>query len=208
MTKLIDLSELNATEIVKKYRTFTTLAATVLIGVLVGAWAISLSEANAFFGIDSIINYFTTTAKDQTFFETFLYSLLKYLPLLVFFYILGTCSFGSVFVYLAIFLQGFSVGTVSGYFYSHHELTGIGLFTLVILPGTFIYLFSLLLAGRDSIKISVNYFKLLIPNTQIQSFSQLFKKYSVNYGFYFFVSVFASLIDALMQSAFMRYFNF
>ncbi|MBQ2676690.1 MAG: hypothetical protein IJF54_04755 [Clostridia bacterium] len=197
----------SATGFFKKNRSLLIISLIILFGMVMGAWAISLCEDNAFYGVADVFKRFLAKRMDQSFFFTFLFCLISYLPMLICSYVFGLCIIGSPAAVIIPFTKGISMGLVSGYLYSVYSLKGIGFFALIMLPGLVISSLVTAVASRETLRFSHSLFKMTVLDKKLLLCEE-FKTYSLRFIFFFIVIIFSALTDSVMSTAFIKFFDF
>ena len=114
---------------------------------------------------------------------------------------------GYPFILLIPFLKGLGVGAVCGYLYLKYGLTGFGYCVLTVFPGATVSTFSLISSCNSSCEYSKNaYLKSISGKGQFEKSETRF--YIMKQSVFICISLISSLIDALFNSVFLRFFEF
>lgn len=136
-----------------KFTSLHLLAAVFLAGVLAGTLA--FMQAGGETGdISGITGSFITTRLGQTYIHTVINSFSGTFPLLLLLFFLG---FGSVFQPLEILVSGYKglgVGLSLAGIYHHYGVNGILLSAALIIPGAVVSAGTLIIAGREALRMS------------------------------------------------------
>lgn len=206
MTKaLIIKQRKNTISLIKNNLMFVIIIGVFLFGMLIGSFSVSVCEDNNFFGIRSYFNSYVDFLSTSDFKTVFLNTLLSLTLLILVNYISGLCVVGNFFISFLLFLFAFGIGSVSAFLYRCYSLTGICFFTLVILPGLFIFCITYILSFIHSFKFSARLFALVKKNNSV---SVDFGKYSVKHVMFFILTVLSCVINAFITVNFISVFDF
>ena len=162
--KVIDVSEYKY--ISKKYGVLIVLGVFIILGLVSGSIfsqnisTETLQSLNILFLSD-----FSKRLESSTII-VFMSSLCAYFLFYFIQILMGFSAWGFIFMPLTTFIKGFGCGMCTGYLASEYGFTGIGFYTLIMLPSTVISLISMLIQGKESFNLSKNIFKLLIKNKE------------------------------------------
>ncbi len=179
-----------------------------ILGILLGSFshghigADLLKKLDFLFltNIDSRLEYTAFDLLCSSFASSFIFVLSAFL--------VGFAAWG---VFACPFLcafKGYAVGISSTYMFSQYDITGIGFYILVILPGTVLFLLAFIAALKESFSQSVYMLKAYAPNF---SNTTLIRHTKVFLFRYFIVLIFVSLsaiIDMVLWLLFANMFNF
>lgn len=136
----------------------------------------------------------------------FLFSFAVSFAFLFISYLFGSSVIGVAFIPAVVALRGFLTGIFLSFIYSNYGLTSIAYNLLIFIPSTCISVLAMLTGSCSSISLSYNLGKMLF--SQGKAFS---KDYLKNFIMLFFallaLSVVSALINALLSSAFLKYFR-
>ena len=120
-------------------------------------------------------------------------------------YILGLCVIGNFISIFIFFIFSFGVGSVSGFLYKIYSLNGVCFFSLIILPGLFLFTINYILSLKQSFCFSRELFKLVKSENSV---SVNFKSYSIKFLIHFILSLIICLINTFFSYTFCGMFEF
>ncbi|MBR0423689.1 MAG: hypothetical protein IJJ04_03555 [Clostridia bacterium] len=115
---------------------------------------------------------------------------------------------GSGLIPLIIFFRGFSIGLTTGYLYLIYGLKGIAFYILIMLPGMFIALLSIILFSAEAFKFSVKFAKTLFPHANNQNLFSCFLFHLKNSKFSLALLPISAIVDTCFVAMFSRFFEF
>lgn len=77
-------------------------------------------------------------------------------------FLMGLSVWGSAILPFVTAFKGFSVGLSSAFIFSLYRASGIGFYILVVLPGTVMFLLSLIYYSKESFSLSLRYIRLSV----------------------------------------------
>lgn len=175
-------------------------------GLIIGAYMIKNGENNFTSGIVESYSSFTDPSNSKSFTILFfkLFSIGSGIILLMYF--TGLCALGIPFVSLIPFSAGLFIGIISGFYYKHYMLKGLGYCMIIIFPSMILFCASMLIACKGSIKMSRNMLNLLsMRHSQTQ---ESFKSYTVNYLILILITALSCLVYTVLTKLFSGIFGF
>lgn len=184
------------------------LTLTLISGVLVGALTVrGYGDSMPSYVVNLFKNNFSSRL-GQPFFSTFFGSLKSDIPFLVLSFLFGLCALGAPAAPLLIGFRGLGFGLVTGYLFSAYGLKGFAYSCLMIIPSGFISSFALLLATCQTLSFSAGLFRLIAPKEmRSEPVNSEFKLYFFRFLFITLLFVLSALIDAMMSTAFIGFFE-
>ncbi len=131
-------------------------------------------------------------------------SLLKSVFILITAYAAGLCAVGTPIIYSLPLINGIGIGTISAYMYRTFSLKGIGYCALTLYPGKIVNTVVMITACTFSAIMSSE----MLKNLTVGEENPSFKQYNIRFLILLIFTIFASLIDTLLNSLFAGYFNF
>lgn len=189
-----------------KYKLPLISAFVFLLGLLLGAFAVSLSSEGDFFGILPLVKSSILSRKSSPFHIIFLTSLSVSLSYLLLIFLSALSAFGWLFCPIILLIRGFSTGLISGSLYSGYSLSGVGFYALILLIPYFILSYTLVFAASDGISLSFRIFSAVF--TQSPQQIRLNRFYACRYLIYFAFCIVSSLVDAVLSACFINFFSF
>ena len=140
---------------------------------------------------------------NQPFFSAFIASFASNFLFLSFVFLCAMAPWGCLFIFLAPAFKGFGTGLSAGYLFITYGFKGIGFYLLVMLSGTFIFCFALIIeclqAHFLSCKIAGCVFRDALADTPINIYVRRFLLRSL---YVLIISACAAIIDMLLWTAF------
>ncbi len=202
--KRFNVVKIKKPEVLGKYNSMIILSALFIAGLIAGAMIIRQNDSYIMGKLDEIFISFHSTRAAQTMPETFANSILVNLSFLISAFFFGMSCIGLPFVCIIPILRGLAIGLSSGYLYMSFGLQGIGFFTLTILPGAVIAVTMLLISCNESLKTSVDLFRMLVNNGGGDS--KLIKRYLSVYIIIISLTLLSGVIDMLAVKLFSALF--
>ena len=175
-------------------------------GLLIGAYMIKNGENTFTSKIVESYTSFTEVSQSKSFTILFfkLFSIGSGVILLMYF--TGLCALGIPFVTIIPFIAGLFIGIISGFYYKHYMLKGLGYCMIIIFPSMILFCASMLIACKGSIKMSRNMLNLLsMRRSQPQ---ESFKSYTVNYLILILITALSCLVYTILTKLFSGIFGF
>lgn len=116
-------------------------------------------------------------------------------------FLLGLWSCGGPFVLLAPVIQGLGLGLTEAFYYSM-GWRGVAAMAAVILPGALLSAAILTMAGAESLRLSANLSRQLLPGgeTESQALPPVFRLYCLRYLIFLAAAVGAGLVEVLLRT--------
>lgn len=141
------------------------------------------------------------------YFKSFYFSFIKYLFVLILYFISGLSAIGVVLTPFLSLWQGIMYGCFVSYIYSIYGISGIAFNAMLIIPSQVIFLLTCLYAARYSIEFSLCISKLTLPKSRPITLYSKFKDYSFKYLIYILICLFCAVLDIVLYSLFLNLFN-
>lgn len=205
--RVLSLRQFGFVEFFKKNSFLILLTLCLIVGILVGTFGFDNIEFLNDFPKSYIEDYISSRT-EKSFFSVLFSSAFDFWAMLFLVFVLGAGIFGVVTVPVLIMVGGFFQGGITAYLYSNFALKGIAFNAVVYIPSIIIFIIVWLSASREAIRFSLKLSSLTLNRTMPFSLSSDFKDYSTKY-LIFGVAVFmSSLVDALLSSSVLKYFEF
>lgn len=175
-----------------------------ILGLCIGAVAVRRGMGDTLEKLMSIYENYIDIKKNETLLTSFCNSFFKSTAILILIYSAGLSALGAPIIFFIPLVNGIGLGTVSAYMYSIFSLKGIGYCSLLLYPPKVITTVSMLTACSYSLVMSTKILKTLTNTDEEINYRQYNMKYLVLLS----ISVLSALIDVLLNSLFIKYFNF
>lgn len=199
--KVLSLKNLNLGEFFSKNNSLLIPVVFVCAGIIAGVFAesrVSLLSSYA----ESYIERFTALRTGSSFFSVAFDSFMSAELFLLCVFAAGTSMLGVVLVPAAAALRGLLYGSVSAFLYSGYAIKGIAFNAVLIIPSAFVFVVSLLLASRESVRFSLLIARISLPAAPAVNLSYDFKNYCGRYLFISIIALASALTDAALSCSF------
>ena len=172
-------------------------------GMLMGS--LSAKNADESF-LDKMDFLFTTNLNvrlQQPVFSTFAASFASDFIFLFFVVLCGLAPWGMVAVLIAPAFKGFGTGLSAGYLFITYGFKGVGFYLLVMLGGTFIFTFALIIQSVQAQSLSCKIAKFLFSKNAETSAAPVFVRgYLIRSLYLLILTAAAALVDMMLWTAF------
>lgn len=188
---------------VKRYGTAIFFTFVYACGLLMG----SLYAKNAPASLLEDLNFLFTTnlsaRMEQPVFATFATSFASNFLFLVVVFLCGLAPWGMVAAFLSPAFKGFGVGISAGYLFVTYGFRGVGFYLLVILTGTFIFSFALILECIQAHYLSCKLARFVFTSAEnVQPVSVYVRSFLLRSLYMLILTAVAALADMLLWTAF------
>lgn len=184
------------------------LAALLLCGMIFGAIFARSAGLSALEKLDFLFLSNYKSRALQPFTYVFMASLASSFVFILCCFLCGLSMWGMFFIPVVPFFRGFGLGLTSGYLYAAYGFKGILFNTIIVIPGAFVCIISILLAAKEGIQFSK---KIAACGAMFEkkehSWSPL-KVYFAHFGAVIVIAFAAAVIDLLMAAFFSGMFSF
>lgn len=132
-------------------------------GMIYGALLVKYDSSDVIEGVSIITNGYKSIQAEQPIFKTFINTFCASMLLVIVPYLCGYSAIGQIGALLLPFFHGLGLGCTLGYLYQNYGFKGIGYSMLIVIPHSVIALFAMLVACRESVKLSNLFFQSFIP---------------------------------------------
>lgn len=199
---VLSLKNFKLADFISKNNILVLLVLFFLAGITAGTFA----EAKISFLSEYAVTYierFTGERIDASFISVALDSFMSAGITLLLIFAAGTSMLGVVLVPLIAAVRGLLYGSVSALLYSEYSVRGIAFNAVLIIPSAIIFIISMLLAARESVRFSIVIAKMSLPGTPAVNLSFDFKNYCGRYLFILLIAMASALTDAVLSCSFM-----
>ncbi len=192
-----------------RYGTQAIFAALFLLGLIVGAASSRSFDESAFDKLDMMFVTNIKARMDMSVFGIFVSCFVSYFIFIFCAFLLGFSAWGFTAIPLLSVVKGFTVGLSSAFIFSLYQLSGIGFYILVVLPGTVLFLFTLLRYLTHGFRISLRYARLSMFGCEREpSLAQHIKDYLKKTLFAILASGACAVVDMVLWMLFANKFDF
>lgn len=204
---ILNFNHLKIIDYVNVNKILIALSVIFIIGLTLGTFVLSdnslLSNTT-----ESYLKEYIFLQQNNDFFKKFLYCLLKYIFVLMLYFISGTTLFGIAVTPFITLWQGIWFGSIISYLYSTYNLSGIAFNAIILIPTAVINIICCFFAAKYSIELSLTTAKLTLPQSKPTNLFIHFKDYCIKYIVFVGVLLFCTLFEIVLNSLFLKYFKF
>lgn len=131
-----------------------------ILGLVVGAAVSKGIDDSTFDKLDLLFITNISARLDMSAFDIFVSCFVSYFLFILCVFLAGISAWGLAAVPLLCAFKGFTVGISSALIFSLYRLSGIGFYILVVLPGTVLFLFTLIRYSVLGFNMSLRYLRL------------------------------------------------
>ena len=142
-------------QLMSRYGIQFSFAAAFLIGLIVGAATGRGFRQEVFEKLDLLFITNIDARMKMSVFDIFISCFVSYFLFIFCVFLSALSVWGFTTVPLLSALKGFTVGLSSAFIFSRYQLSGIGFYILVVLPGTVLFLFALIRYATQGFRMSV-----------------------------------------------------
>lgn len=180
---------------------FTVLIALFFIGVAYGAVLVGGASPETSDSLQRITEQFLLQKEGDGFLPALLSALLSGGVFVLLLFLCGFSAVGQPFSFFLVVFRGIGLGTAMGHFYLNLGVKGILMSLALIVPAGIVSSYAILLAGRESVKLSNRFFKVM-TNDEFSMPGGILKTYTVK----FFILVLLILLSAVVNGLCTRVF--
>ena len=145
---------------IRRYGTQTVFCALFLFGLIAGAASCRAFDSSVFDRFDLLFVTNLGARMEMSAFDIFVSCFVSYFLFIFCAFLCAFSAWGFAAVPLLSVFKGFTVGLSSAFIFSLYKLSGIGFYILVILPGTVLFLFTLINYSVCGFRLSFRYMRL------------------------------------------------
>ena len=180
---------------------FSFLIALFFIGVAYGSILAGGASQETSDSLERITEQFLLQKVGDTFLTAMFSALMSSGIFLLLLFLCGFSAVGQPFSFFLVVFRGIGLGTSMGYFYLNLGMKGILMSLAFIVPAGIVSSYAVLLAGRESVKLSNRFFKVMIADGFVMPGSVL-KTYSVKFLILFLLILLSAGINGLCTRIF------
>lgn len=193
----------------KRYLKHCAFVLLLLVGLAVGSVFAGKADEQLMNSLDFLFTTNISARLEQDVFGTFCACFASDFVFFFTIFLLGMAPWGIPVIPFVILFKGFGIGITAGYLVSLHSLAGVGFYLLIILPGTFLFCFALVLLSVNSIYFSAKIFRQVIGKAnQNTVLSESLKKYMSQAMTVLIMTFCAAILDTVLWLMFSGAFKF
>ncbi len=204
---IVNLKKINLLNYVNINKVFIILLLIFIGGVVVGSTVLSknnliLSLTERFF-----LN-FIEIHKTAAFFKKLFCCFLRFLLILILYFLSGSGTLGIVLIPYFVAWQGILLGNLTSYIYSTYGISGIAFNAIILVPPMAIFTVCSFFAAKFSIVFSLQIAKLTLPRSRPINLYLDFKNYCGRYSILLVIIIFCSILEIVLNLLFFKFFNY
>lgn len=204
---IVNLKHFRVLDYVTLNKIFIILCLLFISGIVIGC--------HVFINTDWLYNFvktyfakFIDLHTDCTFLKKLFFSFIRYLSVLIVYFLSGTSMLGVVLIPFIMTWQGIAIGSISSFIYKAHGINGIAFNAIVLIPPCVVFVICCFFAAKLSIDFSLTIAKLTLPRSKPASLYICFKDYTIKYLIFVGVSLVCSVLEIVLNLCFLKFFNF
>ncbi len=189
--------------LMRRYGTAVAFTFMYACGLLMGSLSARNADESLLDGLGFLFTTNLSARMGQPVFSTFATSFASNFLFFMFVFLCGLAPWGMVAVYAAPAFKGFGVGLSAGYLFITYGFRGVGFYLLVILTGTFIFSFALIIECIQAHYLSCRIAKAVFTaGENMQPVSVYVHSFLLRSLYMLMMSAVASLADMLLWTGF------
>lgn len=204
---IVNLKRFKLLDYVTLNKVFILLCVLFITGITIGSVIYPKNLTISEFSKDFFENYITVH-NSNSFFKKLFSGFLKYLAVLLLYFLSGTSMLGVAVIPFLTVWQGIAFGNISAYLYAEHALKGIAFNAIILVPPSIIFTICTFFAAKESINFSLLLAKLTLPKSKPANIYIDFRKYCARFIVFVAVSFVAAMADVALNLLFLHFFDF
>lgn len=204
---IVNLRRFKLWDYVNQNRLFIILCVFFVLGISLSVY---FTKNNLF--VSKFSNYLFDKAislhNSGSFIKKFLISFFRYFIILLLYFLSGVSLFGFVLTPFITIWQGIVLGSIIANIYSLYGLTGIAFNAIILIPPCSIFVVSCFFISKYAMNFSLSIAKLTLPKCRPITLYNSFRGYCVKFLIVVSIVVFISLIEIILNTLFLKMFNF
>lgn len=191
----------------KLHPAFLLLIVMFVFGMLYGVLLIG-GNSELFQTFSLFTGEYTRQQQEQTLLQNFLSSFSSSILFIVIPYLLGYSAIGQPAVLLVPFFKGLGLGAFMGNLYTSQGLQGVGYSVLIIVPYTLVALFAIMIACRESLRLSNLFFASFASRRGTGVSMGAVKLYNIKFLILCVIVLISAILNTVSVLLFARLFHF
>lgn len=188
---------------IKRYGATTLFVLMYAGGLLFGSLSARSADTQLLDGMNFLFTTNLSARMGQPAFSTFATSFASDFLFMLFVFLCGLSPWGMAAIFLAPVFKGFGVGLSAGYLFITYGLKGVGFYLLVILAGTFIFSFALIIECIQANCLSLRIAKtIFLSRENVQPVSAYVHRFLFHSFYMLLLTTVAAFADMLLWTWF------
>lgn len=162
-----------------------------------GVWVVLSKSSTAANLLNGLMEQFVQVRQTQTIFSNVLSSVSSMLLYLVILYICGYCAISQPIILLLPLFKGLGHGVTIAYLYAAYKLNGVAYAAIFILPEAVLTAIIIALACKDSLRLSLAFFRRAFPKDGGEEVIKL-KEHTLRYILLLLFTVLTSVLQGIL----------
>lgn len=134
-------------------------------GMLMGSLSAGSADSQMLSNLDFLFTTNLSTRLSQPAFQTFAASFASGFVFVLYVFLCGLAPWGFMFIWFSPAFKGFGTGLSAGYLFVTYGFKGVGFYLLVVLCGTFIFSFALIIECMQAQRLSLKLSRIILAST-------------------------------------------
>lgn len=186
----------------KKNKLTIVMAALFFVGMAYGSIVAGFGDESLLHSLAFMTKGYMAGRVEQSLVETFLFSFLSSGGFILGFFLLGFSAVALPVIVILPLFKGLGLGVSIGYLYITYGIKGVAFCAAIILPAALFSTFAIILAARESFKLSLLFLATFIPKLQGTITPRVIKLYCAKFLVLFGIIAISSLIDCVVTFLF------
>lgn len=204
---IVNLKQFRLIDYVTQNKVIIIICLVFLAGITIGSTAL-LKNSYINENIEAFFTEFINIHKNNTFFKKLLLCSTKYLIIFILYFIAGSSMFGVAITPFITMWQGILIGTTTSYVYKSLGLNGVAFNIIILLPPLSLFSVCCFFAAQCSINFSLSIVKLTMPKCRPTNLYIGFKDFCKKFLLLIIGGLACSLFEIILNSLFLKFFNF
>lgn len=204
---IVNLKKFKLLDYVNINKIFLVLCILFISGITIGATLLSKND----FISEKIKEFFESYIllnNTGSFFQKIFSSFIKYLLIVLLYFISGSSMLGVAITPFVTVWQGIFLGSTISYLYKTEGLSGIAFNAIIIVPPMVVFTICCFYAAKYSIEFSLLIAKLTLPRSRPTNLYAYFKNYCGKYLLLIALSLLCSIFEFILNLLFLKFFSF
>ncbi|MDO4608393.1 MAG: hypothetical protein Q4B40_04295 [Clostridia bacterium] len=204
---IVNLKKFKLLDYVNINKIFIILSLLFTVGIFIGSTILSSNDLISDFAKKFFTN-FIELHKATNFIKKLFFCFLRYLIILILYFLSGSGTLGVVLCPYIIIWQGIFLGSLISYVYGTYGISGIAFNAIILIPPMTIFAICSFFAARYSINFSLQIAKLTLPRSRPVNLFYDFKNYCNKYVILFLITLLCSVIEIVLNLLFFNFFSY
>ena len=193
------VAEIRISEWIQKNKLTAIMFALFFAGMAYGALVVGFGEEKMLDSLSFMTKGYMAGRAEQSIAVTFFHSFCSSGGFVLALFLLGFSAVSMPLVVLLPFFKGLGLGASMGYLYLTYRWSGIAFSAVLILPTAVFSAFAVILASRESFKLSRLFCATFLPRMQGSVSFRSVKLYCARFAVLFGISLISAVVDSILS---------